>query len=147
MTRSETYRGERKAAAASVTYLIDYDEAYDTDPVTALSSGEVDIAALTAVQAQAAEEAGCGVLAVDDAVTGLLLNPQSDKLETPSSVPCSSRPWTGRTCSPAGKAQWRPRALWRTACCGTAAYYSQGTQAYTPQDLEAPKSFPLCCAA
>lgn len=80
VSRSDTYRGERRVQAASVTFLIDYDEAYETDPVTALTSGEVDILTLTETQAQQAQEAGCGVIALDDAVTGLLLNPASDKL-------------------------------------------------------------------
>ena len=80
VSRSDTYRGERRVQAASVTFLIDYDEAYETDPVTALTSGEVDILTLTETQAQQAQEAGCGVMALDDAVTGLLLNPASDKL-------------------------------------------------------------------
>lgn len=55
--------------APGVTFLIDYDEAYETDPVTALTSGEVDILTLTEAQAQQAQEAGCGVMALDDAVT------------------------------------------------------------------------------
>lgn len=143
VTRSETYRGERKAAAASVTYLIDYDEAYDTDPVAALSSGEVDIAALTAVQAQAAEEAGCGVLAVDDAVTGLLLNPQSDKLEN-----AQLRSLFFKTLDRADLLSRREGAVEAQGIMADCVlwdggpYYSQGTQAYTPQDLEATQELP-----
>lgn len=143
VTRSETYRGERKAAAASVTYLIDYDEAYDTDPVAALSSGEVDIAALTAVQAQAAEEAGCGVLAVDDAVTGLLLNPQSDKLES-----AQLRSLFFKTLDRADLLSRREGAVEAQGIMADCVlwdgepYYSQGTQAYTPQDLEATQELP-----
>ena len=143
VTRSETYRGERKAAAASVTYLIDYDEAYDTDPVAALSSGEVDIAALTAVQAQAAEEAGCGALAVDDAVTGLLLNPQSDKLEN-----AQLRSLFFKTLDRADLLSRREGAVEAQGIMADCVlwdgepYYSQGTQAYTPQDLEATQELP-----
>ena len=143
VTRSETYRGERKASAASVTYLIDYDEAYDTDPVAALSSGEVDIAALTAVQAQAAEEAGCGVLAVDDAVTGLLLNPQSDKLEN-----TQLRSLFFKTLDRADLLSRREGAVEAQGIMADCVlwdgepYYSQGTQAYTPQDLEATQELP-----
>ena len=81
LTRSDTYRGDRTVQPANVTFLIDYDDAYDQDPVQALLEGNVDILTLPETLAQQAEEAGCGVLSLDDAVTGLLLNPRSEKLE------------------------------------------------------------------
>lgn len=80
LVRSETYRGDRGTVAASLTYLIDYSESIDNDPVAALQAGDVDILQLPEAQAEAAAEQGCTVLALDDGVTGLLLNPQSDAL-------------------------------------------------------------------
>lgn len=80
LTRFEGYRGENKAQAASLTYLIDYDDVIDTDPVKALVSGAADILEVSESEARAAEEQGCGVLALDDGVTGLLLNPDCDNL-------------------------------------------------------------------
>lgn len=82
LVRSESYRGENKARAASLTYLIDYDDIIDDDPVTALVTGEVDVLELNEAQARAAEEQGCGVLALKDGVTGLLLNPSCENLGT-----------------------------------------------------------------
>ena len=111
--------------------------------MAALSSGEVDIAALTAVQAQAAEEAGCGVLAVDDAVTGLLLNPQSDKLEN-----AQLRSLFFKTLDRADLLSRREGAVEAQGIMADCVlwdgepYYSQGTQAYTPQDLEATQELP-----
>ena len=81
VTRSDTYQGDHKVQAASVTFLIDYDTSYDEDPVAALVSGSVDVLTLTDIQAQQAEEQNCKLLTLNDAVTGLLLNPRSEKLE------------------------------------------------------------------
>ena len=67
---------------SSVTYLIDYDSAWTQDPVATLTAGEADVLQVTEQEARAAEEAGCGILTLEDAVTGLLLNPQSEKLES-----------------------------------------------------------------
>jgi len=80
LARSDNYRGTRKAVPASLTYLIDYDSSIDSDPLNALSKGEIDILELPETAAREAEEQGCGALALDDAVTGLLLNPQADSL-------------------------------------------------------------------
>ncbi len=80
LERSNSYRGEHKTVPAALTYLIDYDDAIDSDPVAALKNGDVDILQLSEAQARQAEEQGCPVLALEDGVTGLLLNPQSDAL-------------------------------------------------------------------
>ena len=82
LVRSNTYRGERQAQPASLTYLIDYDGGWTQDPVATLTAGEADILPVSQQEAQAAQEAGCEVLALQDAVTGLLLNPRSEKLES-----------------------------------------------------------------
>lgn len=81
LVRSDNYRGAHKAVPASLTYLIDYDSAIDSDPLNALSKNDVDILELPESLAREAEEQGCGVLALEDAVTGLLLNPQADALD------------------------------------------------------------------
>lgn len=81
LVRANEYRGERKVVPASLTYLIDYDDSIDEDPVAALTAGTVDLFQLSRAQAQNAEEQGCRILALEDGVTGLLLNPQSDALD------------------------------------------------------------------
>lgn len=80
LVRSDTYRGEHRTDPSSLTYLIDYDSSIDSDPLNALSAGSADILELSEADAREAEAQGCGVLALDDAVTGLLLNPQADSL-------------------------------------------------------------------
>ncbi len=80
LVRSNEYRGDRRVVPGSLTYLIDYDEAVDNDPVNALLNGGADILELPESAAKTAEEQGCGVLALEDGVTGLLLNADSDSL-------------------------------------------------------------------
>ena len=143
VSRSDTYRGERRVQAASVTFLIDYDEAYETDPVTALTSGEVDILTLTEAQAQQAQEAGCGVMALDDAVTGLLLNPASDKLSD-----ATLRSLFFKTLNRQDLLAQRGDAVEAQGIMPACVlwdgepYYAPGTQAYTLQDTEAAQGIP-----
>ena len=143
VSRSDTYRGERRVQAASVTFLIDYDEAYETDPVTALTSGEVDILTLTEAQAQQAQEAGCGVMALDDAVTGLLLNPASDKLSD-----ATLRSLFFKTLNRQDLLAQRGDAVEAQGIMPACVlwdgepYYAPGTQAYTLQDTEAAQGTP-----
>ena len=80
LVRANEYRGEQAARAASLTYLIDYDDSVDQDPVAALAAGTVSALELTEPQARQAEERGLGALAVDDGVMGLLLNQDSAAL-------------------------------------------------------------------
>lgn len=143
VSRSDTYRGERRVQAASVTFLIDYDEAYETDPVTALTSGEVDILTLTETQAQQAQEAGCGVIALDDAVTGLLLNPRlGQALGRHPALPVFQDAEPPGPSGPAGRRR-EAQGIRPPACCGTGEpYYAPGTQAYTLQDTEAAQGIP-----
>ena len=84
LVRSETYRGEERVLPATLTYQMDYDNAVDQDPVSALTQGLADVLVLSQEQARQAEEGGCQVLALEDAVTGLLLNPQAAGLESPA---------------------------------------------------------------
>lgn len=138
VTRSETYRGERRVQAASVTYLIDYDASYDSDPVTALVSGNVDILTLTEEQAQQAQEQDCKILTLNDAVTGLLLNPASEKLENAAlrslffKVLNRQDLLSQRASGVEAQGIMPACVLWNGE-----PYYAQGTQAYTLQDEEA----------
>lgn len=84
LSRSENYQGAQKVLPAELTFLIDYADTIDTDPVTALVNGDVDILTLPENTAKEAAGRGCGVEALDDAVTGLLLNPQTSSLELPA---------------------------------------------------------------
>lgn len=78
---SDTYRKAEEVAPASLTYLIDYDDALTQDPVTALTTGAIDVTTLTENAAKAAAEQGCGIQMLDDAVTGLLFNPEAGVLK------------------------------------------------------------------
>lgn len=81
LVRANEYRGAQKVLPATLTYLIDYSSSIDTDPVSALLSGEVDIFQLSENEARAAEEQGCRILPLEDGVTGLLLNPEAEPLK------------------------------------------------------------------
>ena len=80
---SDSYRKRQDVAPASLTFLIDYDDAYLSDPVSALVNGQNDIATLTETAAKEANRRGCGIQVLDDAITGLLLNPEADELKSP----------------------------------------------------------------
>lgn len=81
LVRSNTYQGEHRVFAAELTYLIDYSSDIESNPVSALKDGTVDVLPLSETMAKAAEESGCGVIALNDAVTGLLLNSQSEAFQ------------------------------------------------------------------
>lgn len=78
---SETYREAGKVEPGRLTYLIDYDDGLTQDPVGSLTSGAIDVATLTESAAKQAAEQGCGIQMLDDAVTGLLLNPEAGVLK------------------------------------------------------------------
>ena len=143
VTRSDTYQGDHKVQAASVTFLIDYDQSYDADPVTALVSGHVDILTLPDDQAQAAEEQGCTLLTLHDAVTGLLLNPQSEKLESTQlrSLFFKSLNRQDLLAQRGGVSEAQgvmpSCVLWNNQ-----PYYSSGQTAYALQDSEALQDLP-----
>lgn len=78
---AEDYRGDRQVLPASVTYLIDYDDAYDTDEFYGLSDGSVDLRSISAeADAQAWKDSGGKLLQISNGVTGILLNAESDNL-------------------------------------------------------------------
>ena len=80
---SDSYRNKKEVAPAKLTYLIDYEDALAADPVSALLTGQNDITTLTETAAKEAADRGCGIQVLDDAVTGLLLNPEAAKLKDP----------------------------------------------------------------
>ncbi len=143
VSRSETYQGDHKVQAASVTFLIDYDQSYDEDPITALVSGSVDILTLTDDQAQAAEDQGCTLLSLNDAVTGLLLNPQSEKLENTQLRSLFFKSLNRqdllaqRGNTPEAQGIMPACVLWDKE-----PYYAEGQTAYTLQDSEALQGLP-----
>ena len=143
LTRSETYHGDHKVRPSTVTFLIDYDDSFDTDPVSALVNGNADIATVTESQAAEAKEQGCDILTLDDAVTGLLLNPQSEKLEN-----TTLRSMFFKTLNRADLLAQRGDAVEAQgimpACIlwNGEPYYAQGTQAYTLQDNEVTQALP-----
>ena len=85
---------------------------------------------------------------MDDAVTGLLLNPQSDKLES-----AQLRSLFFKTLDRADLLSRREGAVEAQGIMADCVlwdgepYYSQGTQPTPPRIWRPPKSFPLCCAA
>ena len=143
LTRSSNYRGERKVRPAKITFLIDYDSAYNEDPVAALLSGEVDILSLTASQAASAEEQGCELITLDDAVTGLLLNPQCDKLEN-----TTLRSLFFKTLDRADLLSRRENAREASGIMADCvqwdgeSYYADGTTIFTQQDPSATDKIP-----
>ena len=82
LVRANDYRGDRKVQPASLTYLIDYDELYDTDRLSGLSDGSLDLRILPNAQTAELyrEEQGGDVLSIKNGVTGILLNAASDQL-------------------------------------------------------------------
>lgn len=81
LTPSATYRRAKEVEPGRLTYLIDYDDALTQEPVASLASGAIDVSILTESAAKEAAEQGCGLQVLDDAVTGLLLNPESGVLK------------------------------------------------------------------
>lgn len=80
---SDTYHRARDVAPGALTFLIDYDEALTEDPVGSLLSGKIDVATLPETAAETAARQGCGIQVLDDAVLGLLFNPESGVLKYP----------------------------------------------------------------
>lgn len=138
LVRSNNYRGARRVVPASLTYLIDYDSAIDADPLNALSKAEVDILELPEALARQAEEQGCGVLALDDAVTGLLLNPKADALDYVRTRELFVKTLDRQNLLALGAGMgdeavgiMPPCVLWDGE-----SYYAEGETRYTPQDDE-----------
>ncbi|WP_322173090.1 peptide ABC transporter substrate-binding protein [Acutalibacter caecimuris] len=83
LSPSSLYHRADEVTPGKLTYLVDYDEALAKEPVAALASGSIDITTLPETAAKAAAEQGCGIQMLDDAVTGLLLNPEAGVLKYP----------------------------------------------------------------
>lgn len=143
LVRSDTYRGERTTVAQGLVYLIDYDDIVEEDPVAALTGGTVDLLEVTEANAMALEEQDCQVLALEDAVTGLLLNPQCDALDY-----VTTREIFLRTIDRQELLKLRPsrqEAPGIMASCvqwDGEAYYGEGDSAYTSQNDEVTQQIP-----
>lgn len=143
LVRSETYRGKRDTVAGSLAYRIDYDETIDTDPAAALGQELVDILPTTEEAAASLEEQGCRILALEDGVTGLLLNPQSDALSY-----AGTRELFIRTLDRENLLESRRNAVealgLMPACIQWDGqdYYADGTPRYALQDDNAAQSIP-----
>ena len=74
LVRSSAYRGEHKPRPTALTYLIDYDDALDSDPAAALTAGSADLLPVSGSQIAQAEAAGCSLVSVSDGVLALVLN-------------------------------------------------------------------------
>ena len=111
--------------------------------MAALLSGEVDILSLTASQAASAEEQGCELITLDDAVTGLLLNPQCDKLEN-----TTLRSLFFKTLDRADLLSRRENAREASGIMADCvqwdgeSYYADGTTIFTQQDPSATEKIP-----
>ncbi len=143
LVRSNEYRGQRKTVAASLQYLIDYDDAIDQDPVASLSAGTADILKLSETEAKEAEELGCTILAMDDAVTGLLLNFNADSLSY-----VGTRELFVKTLDRSNLLAQREKgseALGLMPACvlwDGESYYADGEPQYTLQDDQAVQTIP-----
>lgn len=143
LVQAVDYRGEHRTAAGELIYLVDYDSVIDEDPVGSLAAGTVDILPLTEAQARSAEEQECQVLALDDAMTGLLLNPQADTFSY-----VGTRELFLRTLD---RADLLSRAPGRTEAQGVMpacvlwageSYYGEGESRYASQNDEITQSIP-----
>lgn len=81
LARSDTYKGGHSIAPSYLTYLIDYKDSIDKDPITALTGGDVDVLQLPEALSRTASEKGCGVEILEDATLGLLFNTQATALQ------------------------------------------------------------------
>lgn len=80
---SDTYHRAKEVAPGKLTFLIDYEDALTQDPVAALLGGNIDVATLPETAAENAAKQGCGIQVLDDAVMGLLFNPEAGVLKYP----------------------------------------------------------------
>lgn len=138
LTASATYHGERTAEPATVKYLIDYDESYDSDPLAALTAGSVDVWPASRSLLLTAEERDIPSIAADNAVVGLLLNPQDEALHNVylrqmfiQTIDRQELLARGADLGPEARGIVHSGTLW-----GGEPYYDEGEQAFAPQDPE-----------
>ncbi len=145
LARSDTYRGEHKTSAASLTYLIDYNEIVDSDPAAALLQGTADLLEVSESTARSAEEKGCGLLAVNDGVTGLLFNPHADFLDYVGSRELLIKTLDRQDLAARGKTDQNNVAAGVMPDCvlwDGESYYGQDETCFFPQDDEITQTIP-----
>lgn len=134
---SDNYRGRKDMAPAKLTYSIDYEDSYATDPVNALLDGHNDITTLTETAAKMAADRGCAVQVMDDAVTGLLLNPEAPALKEPEAREIFIKTLDRQELLNRRADNSSAEALGIMADCvrwGGESYYSDGAAMFAQQD-------------
>ncbi len=145
LVRSSTYRGERSTVPQSLVYLIDYDSTVDASPLEALESKASDILPVTEEQAREAEERDYQVLAVEDGVMGLLLNPQCDALRYATTREIFLKTIDRESLLSLGKTEYNEEAPGVMAQCvrwGKKSYYEESPACYVEQDDGAAAAIP-----
>lgn len=137
LSRSENYKGPHEVRPAALNFLIDYDSSLLADPVAALVSGQADILTLSDTLAQQAEEQGCAVQVLDDAVTGLLLNPRSENLSFVTTREIFFKTLDRGALLDLRKDKDSAEAMGIMPSCvvwNTSSYYADGARLYAQQD-------------
>lgn len=137
LSRSSQYKGPHEVRPASLTFLIDYDGALLEDPVATLVNGGADILTLPGTLAQEAEKQGCAVQVLDDAVTGLLLNPRSQALEHDSTREIFFKSLDRQNLLDRRQDKDAAEAMGIMPDCvvwNTSSYYADGARMYALQD-------------
>ncbi len=137
LSRSDNYKGQHQVQPQSLTFLIDYDSALLEDPVAALVNGSVDVLTLPETQAAQAEKQGCAVQVLDDAVTGLLLNPRSDILAYPTTREMFFKTLDRQALLDRRADKNSNEAMGIMADCvvwNTSSYYADGAKLFAQQD-------------
>lgn len=137
LSRSDQYKGPHEVRPAALNFLIDYDDSLLDDPVAALVNGNADILTLSDTLAVQAEEQGCAVQVLDDAVTGLLFNPRSESLSYVSTREMFFKTLDREALLDRRVDKESEEAMGIMPDCvvwNTSSYYADGARLYAPQD-------------
>lgn len=75
---ASSYKGEAEALPSNIKFYIGAQGGDTSNPLQALRDGTVDVIRLPSEQVEAAEQAGCGVIAFEDTTWGLCFNINSE---------------------------------------------------------------------
>lgn len=137
LSRSSNYKGPHEVRPAALNFLIDYDDALLDDPVAALVNGNADILTLSSTLAEQAEAQGCSVQVLDDAVTGLLLNPRAEALSHASTREIFFKTLDRQSLLDRREDKDSEEAMGIMPNCvvwNTSRYYADGARLYAQQD-------------
>ena len=137
LSRSESYKGPHEVRPASLQFLIDYDPALLENPVESLASGQADILTLSQSLAEQAEAQGGHVQVLDDAGTGLLLNPRAQSLEEPVVREMFLKTLDRQSLLDRRRDKEAQEAMGIMPSCvvwNTSSYYADGARLYAQQD-------------